>query len=81
MILPNKPSNRETPVDVPIPSIQGCYDESPYPALRDIKSELSAGVVRLEGNVPSYYLKQLAQEIALQHEGVKEVSNHICVDK
>ena len=81
MIAPNQPGASQTPANNPahVTSIQGCFAESPYLALRDVESEVTAGVVRLEGTVPSYYLKQLAQEIALQHEGVQEVCNHIRV--
>ena len=60
-------------------SLQACFHESPYPALREIESKVDDGVAKLEGTVSSYYLKQIAQEIALQHEGVRMVNNQVQV--
>ena len=37
--------------------------KSGYPALRDIRCESQEGVFVLRGHVPSYYLKQVAQEL------------------
>ena len=61
-------------------SIAACFAESPYPALRAIQVALKEGNVHLEGEVPSYHMKQLAQEIALQHEAVDQVNNNIRVE-
>ena len=82
MSVPRNTSGlRGSPSDTPsfAALLQGCFHESPYPALRQVESNVTNGVVQLTGIVPSYYLKQLAQEIALQHAGVKEVNNHIRV--
>ena len=35
---------------------------SPYPPLRSILCSERGGILMLQGSVPSYYLKQLAQE-------------------
>lgn len=64
---------------LPVASLQQCFHESPYSALRHIESDISEDVVRLSGMVPSYYLKQLAQEMAMQHADVREVTNQIQV--
>ena len=37
-------------------------------------------VVTLTGNLPSFYLKQIAQRIAMSVSGVEGVINSICVD-
>jgi osmotically-inducible protein OsmY len=69
----------ERPARLPVASLQQCFHESPYSALRHIKSDICEDVVRLSGIVPSYYLKQLAQEMAMQHADVREVANQIQV--
>ena len=40
---------------------------------------VNQGHVRLTGRVPSYYLKQLAQHITLQIEGVAGIHNELNV--
>jgi hypothetical protein len=57
------------------------FRESPYQAIRDLRSSFHDGVLTLAGVVPSYYLKQLAQ-IAVRHlDGVKRISNLIEVSE
>jgi osmotically-inducible protein OsmY len=53
------------------------FRASGYLALRDISCIASDGVAYLHGCLPSYYLKQLAQEIAAAVEGVSLVVNKI----
>ena len=62
-------------------SLQKYFHESPYPALREVRCTFSDGIARLDGALPSFYLKQLAQEIVKQHEVVREVHNHISVEE
>ncbi len=50
---------------------------SGYLALRDVACIASDGVAYLHGCLPSYYLKQLAQEIAAGVDGVRLVVNKI----
>ena len=50
---------------------------SPYLALRDIGCADHEGAVTLRGRVPTYYLKQLAQEVVADVEGVHAVINRI----
>src|SRR5262245_6969759 len=50
-----------------------------YLSLRDVSCLSSEGVLFLHGNLPSYYLKQVAQEIASGVEGVHHVVNQIKV--
>jgi len=54
-------------------------DGSGPTALRTVDVRARQGHVRLEGQVPSYYLKQLAQNIAIQTPGVERVTNHLQV--
>ena len=50
---------------------------SGYLALRDVSCDACAGVVRLRGRLPSYYLKQMAQAVVAEVEGVRRVINLI----
>jgi osmotically-inducible protein OsmY len=50
-----------------------------HAALNGIHCDCRRGVLVLRGSVPSYYLKQLAQQIALRTEGVEQVVNQLDV--
>ena len=53
--------------------------ESPYHSLRHLRCRFRDGILTIDGHVPSFYLKQIAQ-IAVQHlDGVKRISNLIDV--
>jgi hypothetical protein len=65
----------------PLPCV-GCEAESRlrrsgYLALRDVSCEAHAATVQLHGHLPTYYLKQLAQEVVAAVEGVRQVINRI----
>ena len=50
----------------------------PYPALKNLSCDYQGGVLVLRGCLPSYYLKQIAQEIvAHQTQGVDRLDNQI----
>jgi osmotically-inducible protein OsmY len=50
-----------------------------YPRLRGIEVTVHARLVILRGRVPSYYLKQIAQETALAVPGTHQVRNDLDV--
>jgi osmotically-inducible protein OsmY len=52
---------------------------SPYSDLRRLHVAYESGSLTLSGNVPSYYLKQMAQTIAAETAGVDHVRNRIAV--
>ena len=52
---------------------------APYAALRQITCEFRDGVLVLRGRVPSYYMKQIAQNLVNCVEGVLEVRNQLDV--
>lgn len=56
------------------------FQRSFFLPLRKISCSLCDGVLMLRGSVPTYYLKQLAQTIAISTEGVREVINELHVD-
>ena len=45
---------------------------SPYPALKAISCEYQGGVLVLRGCLPTYYLKQMAQEVVAHQCGTEE---------
>jgi osmotically-inducible protein OsmY len=53
------------------------FRRSGYFALRDISCDARNGVLHLRGRLPSYYLKQVAQAVAAEVEGVRRVVNRI----
>lgn len=57
-------------------AIQG----SPYLMGHTVRIELRAERVVLRGVVPSYYQKQVAQEVVRSVEGVEQVENQLQVD-
>jgi hypothetical protein len=48
-----------------------------YPALKSVSCEYLIGVLVLRGSVPTYYLKQLAQTVIAQLDGIKRIDNQI----
>lgn len=52
---------------------------SPIPALRKLQVEVSEVGIILSGSVPSYYLKQLAQETILPFLERRDLLNRITV--
>ena len=46
-------------------------------ATQDISCNFHEGVLTLRGCVPSYYLKQIAQTVVMQLDGVEQVDNRI----
>lgn len=51
-----------------------------YPALRRLDISFGDRQILLRGTVPSYFMKQIAQEIALRAAPAEEVRNEIEVD-
>lgn len=52
---------------------------SAYPILRRLDIAVEQGTVVLSGQVPTYFLKQIAQELAGAAPGVQRVFNRIVV--
>jgi osmotically-inducible protein OsmY len=74
---------RQTPARTPRPGVkevaEQCLRRNPYLALKNVSCEYRDGVVVLRGCLPSYYLKQVAQEAVARIEGVASVDNQIHV--
>jgi hypothetical protein len=56
-------------------SARTLLNESGYPALAQLGCSVRDGVVSIEGKLPTYYLKQVAQEALLQRCGARGVNN------
>lgn len=52
---------------------------SDRPGLMQVQCEMHEGMAVLRGTVPSYYMKQIAQETTKQIKGVEQVVNHLLV--
>ena len=52
---------------------------SNYLELRRVSCEFHEGVLTLRGRVPTFYLKQIAQELIRQLDGVVEINNRLVV--
>ncbi len=50
---------------------------SPYLPLRKLRCEYNEGVLTIRGQVPTFYLKQLAQTRIRQVPGVEEINNRV----
>jgi osmotically-inducible protein OsmY len=50
---------------------------NPYLQSRKLRFETSDGNVRLHGQVGSWYQKQMAQEMLMRMDGIKQVENHL----
>jgi osmotically-inducible protein OsmY len=48
-----------------------------YPSLRRIEVSVGNRLAFLQGQVPSYYMKQVAQAVALNVPGVQELRNEL----
>jgi osmotically-inducible protein OsmY len=51
----------------------------PYLALKNVFCDYLNGVLVLRGCLPSYYLKQVAQEVVARLDGVERIDNQIQV--
>ena len=58
---------------------EGCLRRNPYLALKNVCCDWRGGVLVLRGCLPSYYLKQVAQEAVAHLEGVQALDNQIQV--
>jgi hypothetical protein len=51
--------------------------ESPYPEIRGVSCRFHEGVLTLRGQVPSYFLKQIAQTVVGGMDDIGEVNNQV----
>jgi osmotically-inducible protein OsmY len=58
---------------------ESCLRRNPYLALKNVSCDGRDGVLVLRGCLPTYYLKQVAQEAVAHLEGLKRIENQIQV--
>ena len=61
------------------PAVVHTLKQCDVPALRTVAVSVEADIVILQGRLPSYYLKQLAQEKILPHLDGRGLENRIVV--
>jgi len=54
-----------------------CIHRMGYPQLRSVDCESQGDEVLLKGHIDSFYMKQVAQEVATKTPGVRTVRNQI----
>ena len=57
------------------------YKASHYRAIRQLACQFEAGVLIISGRVPNYYLKQLAQTLIRNVDGIGQIVNQVHVTK
>jgi len=60
--------------------IDSAIHRSPYLVGHTVRIEMRPGRVVLRGVVPSFYQKQIAQEVVRSVEGVERIDNQLQVD-
>jgi hypothetical protein len=58
-------------------AVQRQLQQSPYRSIRTLQCEYESGALVLRGSLPTFYLKQLAQSIALRVPGVAAIRDLI----
>jgi len=59
--------------------LQKAFDASPYRQLRSLKIYCHSGRVTLQGCLPTYYLKQVAQTLVREVSDVRDIDNDVKV--
>jgi hypothetical protein len=54
-----------------------CLRSNPYLALKNVYCDYRDGILFLHGCLPTYYLKQVAQEMVARVQGVQRLQNQI----
>lgn len=77
-------SQRTTPDDarlhcVVAQAVLSRLRSSPYRVLRSLTCEFRSGELHLQGIVPTYYMKQMAQETIRSVSGMKKIINRVTV--
>jgi osmotically-inducible protein OsmY len=75
------PVNRVNETEGPVRELAGKrLRDGQYRALAEVTCEFHEGVLILRGRVTSFFLKQIAQTVVRNVEGVIEIDNRLEVD-
>ena len=59
-------------------AVRNRLNESAYPSIKHIDCQFDDGILVLRGRLPSFFMKQVAQETIADLDGIKEIVN--CVE-
>jgi hypothetical protein len=68
-----------TTATLPLSRATVALQESPLPALRKLSIQETEAIVLIQGKVPSYYLKQMAQETVMPELAGRSLVNRVTV--
>ncbi len=78
-------TERRTAVDLvhedPAEIVATRLRRSGYPFLWGLSCRFNQGILSISGTLPTYHLKQVAQELAMHTPGVTEVQNQVGVTR
>ena len=74
------PNTHTATSDRVVEDLERRFRQSTYCPIRNLKCDFHEGVLTIRGRLPSYYLKQVAQTIARNVDGVEEVVNRVEVE-
>ena len=60
-----------------VAAARGLLQQSPYQVLRRVRCEFHEGILTLRGEVPSFYMKQIAQTTVRRVLGVEVLVNRL----
>jgi hypothetical protein len=79
-VVATQPLSSHAEVSITERATRELEQSCPYAwCFRDVDYELDAGVLRLEGSVSSFYLKQLLQTFLKELDGVERIDNRVDV--
>jgi osmotically-inducible protein OsmY len=78
--VPRRPLSKSARDQLIQTAVAAALDEVGYRCMSRLHVEVFDGVVVLEGIVPSFYMKQLAQEVVLNLDFASKVENRVDVE-
>lgn len=72
-------AKRNASIGNDVSMLRRMFDESSYRELQQIEIKQEGGVICLSGRLPSFFLKQTAQEIVRQQDASQKIANEIQV--
>lgn len=63
--------------EVCLSEVREAFHQTGYAPLRQVAVGMNEDCIRIAGVVPTYYLKQMAQVVAIRVDGVNRVENEL----
>jgi hypothetical protein len=77
MVQPCSPTRPPPLLNPGVSALQRQFHTSPYWSIRQLVCEIDRERIVLRGTVPTYYLKQVAQSLALKAIGIERLHSDI----